>query len=220
MELDKGARRQAIVVCIVATFCYCLMDYHSPFRSDLWDTVLARLGVPIRYYSTLRNHTWDGVLFYLIIPLIAILALRQNPLKWGLGIGRWKWTLGLTVAGAVGSTMLLLLAVRLPVFQHYYDRLGPQGALWPWVGLFVVDMLVWEFFFRAFMLFGLEPALGEMAVYVQMIPFAIAHIGKPEAETLSSIVGGILIGYIVRYCRSFWPAFILHVLIGLTMYTL
>jgi membrane protease YdiL (CAAX protease family) len=81
-------------------------------------------------------------------------------------------------------------------------------------------MFAWEFFFRAFTLFGLEPAFGEMAIYVQMIPFAIAHVGKPEVETLSSIAGGILIGYIVRRCRSFWPAFILHFIIAATMYTL
>jgi membrane protease YdiL (CAAX protease family) len=59
-----------------------------------------------------------------------------------------------------------------------------------------------------------------LAIYVQMIPFAIAHIGKPDIETFSSIAGGILIGYLVRWCRSFWPAFILHLIIALTMYTL
>jgi membrane protease YdiL (CAAX protease family) len=53
-----------------------------------------------------------------------------------------------------------------------------------------------------------------------MIPFAIAHLGKPEVETLASIAGGIAIGYIVRQCRSFWPAFILHLIIALVMYTL
>ena len=220
MELEKRARWQAITVMVVATLCYCLMDYHTPFRSRAWDRVLHSMGVSAEHYATLYNHTWDGVLFYLILPTIAILALRQNPLKWGLGIGRWKWTLGWTVAGTVGATILLLLAVRMPIFQRYYDRLGPQGKLWPWVALFAVDMLVWEFFFRAFMLFGLEPALGELSIYVQMIPFAIAHIGKPEMETLSSIVGGVLVGYIVRHCRSFWPAVVLHLVIGLTMYTL
>jgi membrane protease YdiL (CAAX protease family) len=60
------------------------------------------------------------------------------------------------------------------------------------------------------MLFGLEPALGELAIYVQMIPFAIAHVGKPEIETLSSIAGGILRGYVIRKCPSFWPGFLLH----------
>jgi len=199
MSYEKQPRRQAILVIIVATLSYCLMEYHSPFR----------------------QRTWDGVVFYFAIPLFTILLLRQNPLKWGLSFGEWKWTLGLTLAAAAGMGLLLLVAVRLPVFRSYYRLLGPEpGKLWPWVGLFAIDMLVWEFFFRGFMLFGLEPAFGEMAIYVQMIPFAIAHIGKPELETLSSIVGGILIGYIVRRCRSFWPAFILHVMIGLAMYTL
>ncbi len=220
MQADKRARRQAITVMVIATLCYCLMDYHSPSRSTAWIELLARLGIPEGQRGLFSNHTWDGVLFYAVLPLFTIIALRQNPLKWGLGIGRWKWTLGLTAAGAAGATLLLLLAVRLPVFQRYYDRLGPQGALWPWVGFFAIDMLVWEFFFRSFMLFGLEPALGEMAVYVQMIPFAIAHIGKPEIETLSSILGGIAIGYIVRRCRSYWPAFVLHLIIGVTMYML
>jgi len=220
MQSEKRARRQAMVVMVVAALCYCLMEYHSPFRSRAWENVLSAVGVPEGLYGVLRNHTWDGVFFYLILPTLAILALGQNPLRWGLGIGRWKWTVGLTASGAAGATLLLLMAVRLPVFQKYYDLLGPQDSLWPWVGLFALDMLAWEFFFRAFMLFGLEPALGELAIYVQMIPFAIAHVGKPELETLSSIAGGILIGYIVRRCRSFWPAFILHLVIGLTMYTL
>ena len=193
---ERAARRQAMVVMVVATVCYCLMDYHSPFR----------------------HQTWDGVLFYLAIPLASILLLRQNPLKWGLGIGNWRWTLGLTLGGAVGAAGLLWMAVRMPVFQTYYDRLGPQtGQLWPWVGYLAIDMLAWEYFFRSFMLFGLEPAMGDLAVFVQMIPFAIAHAGKPELETLSSIAGGILIGYIVLKCRSLWPAFVLHMIIGLAM---
>jgi hypothetical protein len=200
MKYKPSSRTQAIIVIVISTLCYCLMDYHSPFR----------------------QRTWDGLLFYFAIPFLTIvLVLRQNPLKWGLSLGEWKWTLGLTLAGASGAAVLLWLATRMPVFQAYYARLGPQaGKWWPWLGLFALDMFAWEFFFRAFMLFGLEPAFGEMAIYVQMIPFAIAHAGKPEPETLSSIAGGILIGYMVRKCRSFWPALALHLLIGLVMYTL
>lgn len=195
--IPPHARRQAIVVMALAALCYCLMDYHSPFR----------------------QRTWDGLLFYFAIPCVAILLLRQNPLDWGLSVGRWRWTLGLTLAGAAGLGLLMWIAVRLPVFQEYYGKLGPQaGHLWPWIAFFTLDMFAWEFFFRAFMLFGLEPALGELTIYVQMIPFAIAHIGKPELETLSSIVGGIAVGYIVRKCRSFWPALILHMIVGLSVH--
>ena len=220
MATDARARRQAIAVMVVAALTYCLSDYHAPFRSPAWRQLLARLGASADQLAVLHNHTWDGVLFFLVIPLVAILALRDNPLRWGLGLGRWRWTLGLTGIGAAGAALLLYVAVRMPVFQHYYRPLGPQDGLWPWIGLFAVDMLAWEYFFRSFMLFGLEPAMGELAIYVQMIPFAIAHLGKPELETLASIAGGIVIGYVVRWCRSFWPAFILHLIIALVMYTL
>lgn len=199
MHDGKPARQQAIVVLVVATLCYCLMEYHSPTG----------------------HRTWDGVLFYFVIPFLTILALRQNPFRWGLTFGRWRRTLSVTLAAAAGAAILLLVAVRLPEFQEYYHRLGPQmGKWWPWIGLFAIDMFVWEYFFRSFMLFGLEPAMGSLAIYVQMMPFAIAHIGKPEIETLSSIAGGILAGYIVLYCRSFWPAFALHMLIGVVMHAL
>jgi hypothetical protein len=220
MAADAPARRQAIITMVVATLSYCLSDYHAPFRSQPWSQLLSWLSVSADRDAVLRNHTWDGVLFYMVIPLLTVLALRQNPLRWGLGLGRWRWTLGLTAGGAAGAALLLYAAAQLPVFQRYYGPLGPQDALWPWIGLFAIDMLAWEYFFRSFMLFGLEPALGELAIYVQMIPFAIAHLGKPEIETLASIAGGILIGYLVRWCRSFWPAFVLHLIIALVMYTL
>jgi hypothetical protein len=197
MHRLNRARWQPIAVIVVATLCYCLEDYRTPF------------GHP----------TWDGVLFYFVLPAITLLALGVKPSEWGLGLGRWRRTLGLTLALAAGEILLLLAATRLPSLQRYYTRLGPrEGMFWPWVGFLTIDMFAWEFFFRGFMLFGLEPALGEMAIYVQMIPFAIAHLGKPEIETLSSIAGGILIGYVVRYCRSLWPAFVLHLIMGLVMY--
>lgn len=220
MAADTRARRQAMTVMVVGTLTYCLSDYHAPFRSPAWSRLLSRLGASPAQFAILRNHTWDGLLFFLVIPLLTILAMRANPLRWGLGLGRWRWTLGLTAIGAGGAALLLAVAVRLPVFQQYYHPLGPQDGLWPWVGLFALDMLAWEYFFRSFMLFGLEPALGELAIYVQMIPFAIAHLGKPEIETVASIAGGILIGYVVLWCRSFWPAFVLHLIIALVMYTL
>jgi hypothetical protein len=209
-----------MAIMVVSALTYCLSDYHAPFRSPAWSRLLSQLGASPEQLVVLRNHTWDGVLFFLLIPLLTVLALRGNPLHWGLGLGRWRRTLGLTAIGTAGAALLLVVAVRLPVFQEYYRPLGPQDGLWPWVALFALDMLAWEYFFRSYLLFGLEPALGELAIYVQMIPFALAHLGKPEIETLASIAGGIVIGYVVLWCRSFWPAFVLHLIIALVMYTL
>jgi len=189
MRLDKSTKIQAIVVIIAATLCYCLNEYHNPFAA----------------------RAWNNALFYLALPLLTILLLRQNPFAWGLGTGDWKWTLGSTVVGAAGVAILLFLFGQIPAMRDYYRPLRPApDAFWTWLGLVAIELLAWEFIWRAFMLFGLEPALGELAIYVQMVPFAIAHVGKPEVETLSSIAGGILLGYVIRKCRSFWPAFLLH----------
>jgi hypothetical protein len=107
--------------------------------------------------------------------------------------------------------VLLALFGQVPAMRDFYRPLRPAANdFWPWLGLVATQLLAWEYIWRAFMLFGLEPALGELAIYVQMIPFAISHVGKPEIETLTSIAGGILLGYVIRKCRSFWPAFVLH----------
>lgn len=187
--MHKAVRIQTIAVIVIVTLTYCLSEYHQPFQ----------------------EHAWNKALFYLFIPLITILLLRQNPLGWGLGVGKWKWTLGFTLAGAAGILGVLFVFSRIPAMRDYYRPLRPAPeTFWKWLGLITIELFAWEFLWRAFMLFGLEPALGEWAIYVQMIPFAIAHLGKPEVETLSSIMGGIVLGYMIRKCRSFWPAFLLH----------
>lgn len=189
MQLDKRIYTQTVAVLIVATLTYCLGEYHPLFTES----------------------AWNNVVFYLAIPLLTILLLRQNPLHWGLGLGDWKWTLGSTLVGAVGVALTLLFFSLIPAMRDYYRPMRPEpGEFWGWFGLVTVELFTWEFIWRGFMLFGLEPGLGEFAVYVQMVPFAIAHLGKPEIETLTSIVGGILLGFIIRKCRSFWPAFLLH----------
>jgi len=47
-----------------------------------------------------------------------------------------------------------------------------------------------------------------------MVPFVLLHIGKPGLETLSTIITGILFGYIAFRGKSYWPAFIIHLFIN------
>src|SRR3972149_3352041 len=73
-------------------------------------------------------------------------------------------------------------------------RLIPPAAL---------DLIGWEFFFRGFLLFGLMRLMGPTAVVAQAVPFALAHLGKPEAETLSPIFGGTLFAWVAWRRFSF-----------------
>ena len=48
-----------------------------------------------------------------------------------------------------------------------------------------------------------------------MIPFAILHFGKPEIETISTILVGIYFGYVCFRGNSYWPAVLMHLYINI-----
>lgn len=77
-------------------------------------------------------------------------------------------------------------------------------------------MFTWEFFFRGYMLFGLEKKLGRASILVQAIPFAIMHYRKPPLEAYGSIFAGIFLGIIALRARSFLPCALLHFGVALT----
>jgi membrane protease YdiL (CAAX protease family) len=81
---------------------------------------------------------------------------------------------------------------------------------------YVIYFVGWEFIFRGYLLFGLRPAIGFYAVFVQTIPFAILHFGKPEVETMAAILAGVILGYLALRARSFWYGWMLHSLIAVT----
>ena len=78
----------------------------------------------------------------------------------------------------------------------------------PW--LTFLDLIGWEFFFRGWILFGYARKFGAEALWLQAVPFALAHIGKPEIETLSTIFGGFAFGWVAWRTRSFLYPFLIH----------
>ncbi|MCB0119328.1 MAG: CPBP family intramembrane metalloprotease, partial [Anaerolineales bacterium] len=93
--------------------------------------------------------------------------------------------------------------------QQYYQRfiLGL-----PWTTF--LDLFGWEFLFRGWILFTYARKFGPEALWLQAVPFALAHIGKPEVETLSTIFGGFAFGWIAWRTKSFLYPFLIHWFIG------
>jgi membrane protease YdiL (CAAX protease family) len=151
----------------------------------------------------------ERTLYYLVIPALVILFLFRGKLAdYGLTIGEWRPGLKWAVLIAAIGTPVLIFVARTPAMAQYYERypeiltrLLPTAAL---------DLLGWEFFFRGFLLFGLMRVMGPTAVIAQAVPFALAHLGKPEAETITTIFGGTLFGWLAWRSRSFLYPFLLH----------
>jgi DNA-binding protein Fis len=74
--------------------------------------------------------------------------------------------------------------------QEYYK---PFTVGLPWTTF--LDLIGWEFFFRGWILFTYVRKFGHDGLWLQAVPFALAHIGKPDIETLSTIFGGFAFGF-------------------------
>jgi len=74
-------------------------------------------------------------------------------------------------------------------------------------------LFAWEYLLRGFLLFGLRERFKEASIIIQMAPFVLLYIGKPEVEILMCIPMGLWFRYIAYKGKSFWPAFITHVFI-------
>ena len=164
-----------------------------------------------RYHTLFAQKYWDRVLLYLVIPLLITLILfRDNPREYGFSFGDWKLGLAYTFLGILFmAPVIYLLGSGDASMQKYYERFLP-GL--PWTTF--LDLIGWEFMFRGWILFAYARKFGHEALWLQSVPFAIAHISKPEIETLSTIFGGFAFGWVAWRTKSFLYPFLIHWFIG------
>lgn len=171
-------------------------------------TIASTLLLMMDYYHKFTAHKyWDRVILYLVIPLLVIVLLfRQNPKEYGFSLGDWKAGLVLTTIGIlIMAPVIYFLGSGDASIQDYYKPLV-KGL--PWTSF--LDLIGWEFLFRGWILFAYVRKFGPEALWVQAVPFALMHNGKPELETLSTIFGGFAFGWVAYRTKSFvWP-FLIH----------
>ncbi len=149
----------------------------------------------------------DRTILYLVIPLLIIMfVFRETPGRYGFTLGDWRTGLILTVGGILLIAPILWWVSRGDSHMQDYYKTQVKGL--PWSTF--LDLFGWEFLFRGWLLFGYARKFGPEALWLQAVPFALAHIGKPEVETLSTIFGGFAFGWVAWKTRSFvWP-FLIH----------
>lgn len=179
-------------VAVVAVSLILLLDYHGRI-----DPVIAALmgGSGGSAADAKRIQAIGRLLLEGVLPLLLIvLVLRDRPSRYGLRVGDWRAGLAIGAGGCLVMTPIVLALMRLPAFADYY---APQAASAVQVVLTTaLEVIPAEFFFRGFLLFALLRVVGPVAVVLATLPFAFAHLGKPEIETLSTLVGGLLYGWL------------------------
>jgi membrane protease YdiL (CAAX protease family) len=171
-------------------------------------TIVSTLLLMVDYYHRFTAYKyWDRVILYLIIPLVIIILLfRENPKEFGFSFGDWKAGMLITAIGILlMAPIIYLLGHGNESMKAYYE---PYVNGLPWTTF--LDLIGWEFLFRGWILFGYARKFGHNALWLQAVPFALMHNGKPEVETLSTIFGGFAFGWVAYTTKSFiWP-FLIH----------
>ena len=155
------------------------------------------------------------LIYYVILPFFTILLiLKENPLDFGLRIGNYRlWGFYVAITVIIAIPVLYFGSLFSSVSHYYTDRFNFYAFFTQMVPL----LFFWEFMLRGFLLFGLKERFKESSILIQMVPFVLLHIGKPEIEILMCIPMGLWFGYIAYRGKSFWPAFISHTFINFTL---
>ncbi|MCE5323803.1 CPBP family intramembrane metalloprotease [bacterium] len=165
------------------------------------------------------------------IPMLTMLFFfGEEPDKFGFSLGSWRRIWIVLVIAFTGLFFMMLYASRMQGFQDYYPifRRYPDFASafagYPQTNPFLVAPMMmlyaelsygmylfcWEFFFRGYLLFGLQRSIGWSAILVQAAAFGILHAGKPGIEVIASFGAGLILGIIALNAKSFVPGFVLH----------
>lgn len=211
------------VVLLVSTAALAVVYYHPN---------VLRLDERYRLFSW---HLLNFVLLFVLPALVVRFVFRERLSDYGFQLGEWRvWGKWLLLFVAV-FIPIALIASRLPAFANFYPRyrpivsyhrplLGGYTMLPPdhrlillSISGWLVYFFAWEFFFRGFMLFGLGRYIGALAIFVQMVPFAMAHFPKLEPEAWASVFAAVALGVMAWRSKSFVGPWLVHWLAATTM---
>jgi membrane protease YdiL (CAAX protease family) len=180
---------------------------HFDWKVVVVTVVSALLLIVDHYYAFTAWKYWDRFIFYFIIPLLlTVFLFRESPKNYGFTFGDWKLGLAYTALGILLMAPVIYLLGRYSGNMRIYYT-GLLSGL-PWTTF--LDLIGWEFFFRGWILFTYLRRFGHDALWLHAVPFALAHIGKPDVETLSTIFGGFAFGWVAYRTKSFFWPFLIH----------
>jgi len=227
--LPSEEDREAVIVLVTATVLLLVFEYWGRpgfyNQSGISEWVSGLANPTLADLAEAGAYLWWGLsslLWRVALPLlIGVFWLKRRPTDLGF---RLKGIAGhLPMYGLLYLVMvpLLVWASSLDSFQDFYpfyDRAAEGGAgFWVYQLGYALQFVGVEAFFRGFMVFGLAPRLGWLAVPVMTIPYAMIHFSKPMPEAVAAIIAGLVLGTLALRSKSFVPGFLLHVAVAITM---
>ena len=177
---------------------------------------------PLMYFSI------SSVVLRMLVPIMLIkLVLRKK-------LGEFGFSFKGTFSNKVWMIYVALYLLILPVviyaggfeaFQAKYPlcRDAISGNNLPLDNFIMFQVFYFfvflsgESFWRGFIIFGLKPRFGWYSIPIMIIPYVMAHFGKPFPETVGAVLAGSILGYLALRHGNFWLGVLTHYAVALTM---
>jgi uncharacterized protein len=173
--------------------------------------VISTLLLIVTFNHEFVQREYDRFVLEFLLPIgIVVLAWRERPRDYNLRLGDWRLGLAVTVIGVAIMAAVIWIVGRWPEFGAYYLPKADARPTWRLIVDTGIDLFAWEFFFRGWLLQAFGRKFGTDAIWLQVIPFALMHVYKPELEQLSTVVGGAFFGILAWRTRSFVWGWLLH----------
>jgi len=151
-----------------------------------------------------------------VFPFLMVIAMREGPRDYGLGLGDVR--LGLKMCGFFYLLYIPCFIVLFmnSGFQQYYAGVACSYSTWgAFFGAQIPTLLFLcfrtEFLFRGFILFGIKKDYGPyVGILMQIIPYVMVHAGKAQLEALGSLPVGLALAYLAVRTGSIWYGALLH----------
>lgn len=226
--------RRPLVALVIAAVVMTMQDYYGgrylydesirPWLLEL--QVSGVRSINVAKYDELYSYVWwiaARVVGYVLIPfpLWKLLFPRDSLLDLGLrtrGFTHHLWIYGLCLA-IVLPTMLIV--ANQPDFGAYYPFYKQASRSWfdflAWEGMYYLQFLALELFFRGFLVGTLRHTLGTASIFVMTIPYCMIHFGKPYLEANGAIIAGVVLGSLAAKTKSIYAGFLVHVTVAALM---
>jgi membrane protease YdiL (CAAX protease family) len=165
------------------------------------------------------------LLTFVLLGVIPVLLTRpilgSSPMQLGLGAGRWRLGLGLAAICVPTAVVIAYLSRGSTGLAAVYPLGSPTlaiGSFLPHIVGYLLYYIGFEYFFRGFILLGLEDRVGPGAANaLQAGIVTLAHLGKPPLELLAAYPASLLFGWMTLRTRSIWPAVAVHWTVGVAL---
>ena len=221
-EGGPSSRNKTVIVLVTAAAMLTLLDYYgsrSFFRKSMPEFMRPE------GFKVLAEYAWwsfSCVSTYLLIPALVVKGVFKERLRdYGFlakDFFKHLWIYGLLFLGVfpmvVGASFTASFYNKYPFYKFASRSLVDFLA---WEGIYTVQFVALEFFFRGFLLFGLARQVGAYAIVFMAVPYCMIHFGKPMPETLGAIGAGMVLGTVALRTRSIYAGVLIHVAVAYSM---